>query len=270
MLNSATLLRSVIHLMGVCTILIFAQYTMAGDKPRIAIIIDDLGYHHARGLRAVYLQAPVSLAILPHAPNSQKLAKAAHSYGKEILLHTPMSTTTGKALDAGALTSAMGQAEFLQVLQQGLAAMPYASGINNHMGSLLTQQADPMHWLMAELFQKKLFFVDSRTTANSLAFDIAQDYTLPSIQRDIFLDNQRQPSAIAKKFDQLLLLAKKRGWAVAIGHPYPETLALLEQRLPLLTEQGYEVVPVSALLQTRTHTAMDKRSNSPTNGYINP
>ena len=159
-----------------------------------------------------------------------------------------MSNIAGIPLDEGALTSDMNRQQLVAVLRQGLAALPDAIGVNNHMGSLLTQQAAPMHWLMAELDQQQLFFVDSRTSADSLAFAIAQDYSLPSLKRDVFLDHQRNSGFIESQFQQLLNIAKKRGRAIGIGHPYPETLAVLEKHLPLLKQQGVELVTISALL----------------------
>lgn len=241
---------------------------------RIAIIIDDLGYHLGRGQRAIDLPADITLSILPHAPNSKALAISAHDLGKEIMLHTPMSNTAGKPLDAGALTNSMNREQLVDTLRENIAAVPHVSGVNNHMGSLLTQQADPMHWLMSELIEQKLFFIDSRTSADSLAFEVARDYALPSLKRDVFLDHQRDTAFIESQFDQLLRIAHKRGWALAIGHPYPETLALLEKRLPQLSQEGVEVVNVSSLLQNQRMIAASPDLNTeaakPTSSYINP
>ena len=255
--------------LGLCSPLLAAD-----ESPRIAIIIDDIGYHLKRGQRAINLPAAITLSILPHAPNSQVLARHASARGKEVMLHAPMSNTAGTPLDAGALTSDMNRQQLVDVLRQDIAALPSATGINNHMGSLLTQQADPMHWLMAELTEQQLFFVDSRTSADSLAFEIAQDYSLPSLKRDVFLDHLRNTAFIESQFEQLLRIAQKRGWAVGIGHPYPETLAVLEERLPRLKEQGIEVVTVSTLLKPQhfisTTKKSDQRENLPISGYINP
>ena len=254
------------------TLTLFSSLLTAAESPRIAIIIDDLGYHLKHGQRAVDLPAAVTLSILPHAPNSQILARRASERGKEIMMHAPMSNIAGLPLDEGALTSDMNRQQLVAVLRQDLAALPNAIGVNNHMGSLLTQQANPMHWLMAELNQQQLFFVDSRTSADSLAFDIAQDYSLPSLKRDVFLDHQRDSGFIESQFEQLLRIAKKRGWAVGIGHPYPETLALLEEHLPLLKQQGVEVVTISALLAPQyfmtTAQKMDQSEDLPMSDHI--
>lgn len=255
------------------TLVLFSSLLMAAEPPRIAIIIDDLGYHLKRGQRAIDLPAPVTLSILPHGPNSQELALRARKRGKEIMLHAPMSNIAGIPLDDGALTSDMNRQQLVAVLRQGLAALPDAIGVNNHMGSLLTQQAAHMHWLMAELSKQQLFFVDSRTSADSLAFDIAQDYSLPSLKRDVFLDNQRDNAFIESQFEQLLRIAKKRGWAVGIGHPYPETLAVLEEHLPQLKQQGVEVVTISALLTPQylvsSTDIIDQSKRLPSSDYTN-
>tara|TARA_B100000809_G_scaffold263501_1_gene316895 strand:+ start:1871 stop:2707 length:837 start_codon:yes stop_codon:yes gene_type:complete len=255
------------------TLGLFSSLLTAAESPRIAIIIDDLGYHLKRGQRAVDLPAAVTLSILPHGPNSQALARRASKRGKEIMLHAPMSNIAGIPLDDGALTSDMNRQQLVAVLRQGLAALPDAIGVNNHMGSLLTQQAAPMHWLMAELSKQQLFFVDSRTSADSLAFDIAQSYSLPSLKRDVFLDNQRDHAFIESQFQQLLRIAKKRGWALGIGHPYPETLAVLEEYLPQLKQQGVEVVTISALLTPQyfvtTEQKFDLYEDLPINDHIN-
>lgn len=248
------------------------------QRVRIAIIIDDLGYHLGRGQRAIDLPADITLSILPHAPNSKALAISAHNLGKEVMLHTPMSNTAGKPLDAGALTDTMSREQLVDTLRKNLAALPHVSGVNNHMGSLLTQQADPMHWLMSELIEQELFFIDSRTSANSLAFEIARDYALPTLKRDVFLDHLRDSAFITGQFDQLLRIAHKRGWALAIAHPYPETLTLLEKRLPQLAQEGVDVVYVSRLLQSQQmlaartlgRTVDSAPATVPTSSYINP
>ncbi len=217
---------------------------------RIAIIIDDIGYSLKNGLRAARLPANLTLAVLPHTPNGIALAKLGHKSGKEIMLHTPMANTRGLPLDKGALTDAMDQDTFLTTLRGNLSSIPHISGVNNHMGSQLTQNPQAMHWLMTELKQQGLFFIDSRTSADSLALATAIDSQLPSGERDVFLDHERNSEQIARQFDYLIRLAKREGQALAIGHPYPETLALLEQRIPLLEDENIKLVPASSLLET--------------------
>jgi polysaccharide deacetylase 2 family uncharacterized protein YibQ len=140
------------------------------------------------------------------------------------------------------------QEELDATLQDAIAAIPAAVGVNNHMGSLLTSETAPMTWLMQVLAQHDLFFIDSRTTARSVAEDIAQAQGVPTRGRDIFLDDEQELGYINGQFNQLLAIARKHGSAIAIGHPYPATLDYLRRVLPLLRQAGVELVPVSALL----------------------
>lgn len=231
---------------------------------RIAIIIDDIGYSLRNGLRAARLPANVTLSVLPHTPNGAALAKVGFESGKDIMLHTPMANTRGVPLDKGALTEEMDQETFLATLRDNLQAVPHVIGVNNHMGSQLTQNPEAMDWLMTELKQQGLFFIDSRTSADSLAMATAISQQLPTDERDVFLDHERTQAFISKQFDYLLKLAKRDGHALAIGHPYPETLDLLEQRLPLLQAQGIELVSISELLQPaiKAQAHLDKQDNN--------
>jgi polysaccharide deacetylase 2 family uncharacterized protein YibQ len=158
----------------------------------------------------------------------------------------------------------MDQETFLATLRDNLQAVPHVIGVNNHMGSQLTQNPEAMDWLMTELKQQGLFFIDSRTSADSLAMATAISQQLPTDERDVFLDHERTQAFISKQFDYLLKLAKRDGHALAIGHPYPETLDLLEQRLPQLQAQGIELVSISELLQPaiKAQAHLDKQNNN--------
>jgi len=237
------------------TLSLFSPVTAAEPKitgknadAKLAIIIDDIGYSAALGERSMALPGAFTYALLPMAPHSPRLARLGAQRGKEIILHTPMSNTRGLPLDAGALLETMTRAEFFQVLETNLNAIPQARGLNNHMGSLLTQRTEPMGWLMEFLQEQQLYFIDSRTSAKSRADETARLYHVPSRSRDIFLDHSRDPNQIAGQIDQAITLARDRGQALAIGHPYPETLALLEQLKPRLKAAQVSLVPVSELL----------------------
>lgn len=219
----------------------------------IVIIVDDMGNNLTLGRRAIALPGAVNYAILPHRPFSTTLAKAAHRQDKEVLLHIPMTTLGNQATGPGTLTPKMSQTEFLQTLRDNLASVPYAQGVNNHMGSLLTQLQQPMTWLMQELKQHQLYFIDSRTSPRTVAEHAAKAEQLPSLRRHIFLDNERDADAIEQQFERLLKIAKQRGSAVAIGHPYPETLTFLEQALPLLAARGYTLIPASQAAASDGH-----------------
>ncbi len=228
------------------------------EAGRLAIVIDDLGYSAELGRQTVELPGAFTLAILPQAPYSLQLAQAASDQGKEVMLHNPMSNTRGLPLDAGGLTGLMDKKTFLAVLAHNFERLPQARGLNNHMGSQLTQEAKAMGWLMEYLGGRGAYFVDSRTSAKSRALETAQRYRIPSLQRDVFLDHERDPVQIERQLDQALALAKKRGYAIAIGHPYPETLTQLRQLPEKLEFAGVELVPISELM-TEVSNSLDRR-----------
>lgn len=227
-----------------------SQLQESGHKARIAIVIDDLGYSLARGKAAARLPGAVTLAVLPHSPHGQVLAEFAHLQGKEVMLHTPMSNLGGRPLDKGGLTDAMDRSTFISVLRGNLEAIPYVRGVNNHMGSLLTQNRRAMQWLMGELQGRSLYFVDSRTSAGSVAANVAREQRIPAASRDVFLDNERDCAKIGRQFAALIRQARREGESIAIGHPYPETLRFLAAALPRLEPLEVDLVFVSALLPT--------------------
>lgn len=223
-------------------------------KPHIALIIDDIGDNLRLGMRAVRLPGNVTCAFLPHTAYARQLAVSAHKRSKEVMLHLPMEAEEGKAPGPGALTLDMTRAEFIHTVESDLEAIPYATGINNHMGSLMTQHPGDMLWLMQEINRRgNLFFVDSRTTELTVAQQVAQETGVPNLRRDVFLDDDQHPAAIAAQFSRLLALAKRRGSAVAIGHPHPATLRFLEEQLPRLSDAGIELVSVSDLIKLKQH-----------------
>ncbi|MEX0899251.1 MAG: divergent polysaccharide deacetylase family protein [Gammaproteobacteria bacterium] len=222
--------------------------------PRIAIIIDDIGDREADGIRATLLTGPVALAFLPHAPFTPTLAERAHAQQKEVMLHLPLQALSGKALGPGAIMLDTSEAEFRRVLDADLASVPHVSGVNNHMGSLLTRHPGHMGWLMAELRARApLFFVDSYTAVESVAFALAAESGVPATRRDVFLDTDPSPEQVAVQFERLLAVARSEGSALGIGHPYPATLELLERELPRLAlEHGVELVTVRELIAYRS------------------
>lgn len=217
------------------------------EAPVAAIIMDDMGYNRPLGQRAANLPGALTYAVLPHTPHAKKLAEQIHRAGKEVILHAPMDNMNGRSLGPGALTDGMNKRELLRQLDWAIASIPHCRGINNHMGSLLTRQSEPMEWIMGELKQRRLFFVDSRTTGKSVAWKVARDHAVPYAKRDVFLDHDRNPEAIAEAFERLIRIAKSRGKVVAIGHPYPETLDFLEANLHRLLAEGIELSPASRL-----------------------
>ena len=224
----------------------FAQPALGA---RLAIIIDDIGYNGPLGRRAVDLDGAFTLAVLPFTPHTLELAQRAHKQGKEIILHAPMSNTRHMPLGKGGLDSSMDYDEFMDILRANLADVPHLAGVNNHMGSQLTQEPEPMGWVMDELVRRGLYFVDSRTSAASQAFAVALAYGVPALKRDVFLDNIRTREHISEQLLKAVQLAKRRGSAVAIGHPYPQTLNVLEHAPRLLAKHGVELVFASDLMR---------------------
>lgn len=219
------------------------------DSPaKLAIIIDDLGYNLRLGQRTLRLPGDITVAVLPFTPHGRELAEYAHQQGKEVMLHVPMSSHHHYPLGRGGLISGMGKSEFLAIVRTNLASLPHIKGVNNHMGSQLTEEPEPMSWLMAELQQHQLYFVDSRTSAKTQALIQAQHIGLPSRRRDVFLDDKRDLQIIHQQLRLALTKAQQQGSAIAIGHPYPETLQALEQLPALLAQYQVQLVKASHLM----------------------
>lgn len=224
----------------------------APAKAYLSIIIDDLGQSEARDQRTLALPGPITMAIMPDTPHATTFARQAHKAGKTVILHMPMDPATGPyAWHPGTPLP-----ELAQRLDAALAKVPFAAGINNHMGSRMTSQPEPMAWLMGELQRRHLFFVDSRTSAATVAAAKAQDIGLAHVSRDVFLDDVRTVEAIAAQLHKGIDLARKQGSAVLIGHPYPQTLEVLERELPRLKSQGVEWIPIRQMIAQRGNQAM--------------
>lgn len=228
-----------------------ASAAWSAEPPRLVIIIDDLGYGLDAGRRATALPGKVNLSILPETPNGATLAHLGMAAGKEILLHAPMSSVNDKPLGGGALTDAMSEAKLRQTLEASLDRTPGVRGVSNHMGSLLTARREPMEWVMAVLANRGLYYIDSRTTAATLAASVAEEYGVPNLSRSVFLDNVQEFGAIHRKFTELLALADRNGIAIAIGHPHRETLTYLQSQLPAAEAMGYRLSLISEVLAPR-------------------
>jgi polysaccharide deacetylase 2 family uncharacterized protein YibQ len=225
--------------------------------PRIAIIIDDLGYEKAAGERAIGLPGPIAYAILPKTPRATYLAETAHAGGKEVLLHLPLQAERDReVVEPGSLLLDMSREQFGAAFVGSIDSVPHAVGVNSHRGSLLTRHPGHMDWLMDEIQQYgELFFIDSYTTASSVALSVALESGVPAMKRDVFLDPDTIPGTVEREFARLKALARKQGFAVGIGHPYPTTLEYLEKALPNLQDDGYDLVSISQLVALRNQPA---------------
>ena len=218
-------------------------------KPVVAIIIDDLGYDLDKGRAFAGITGDITLSIIPFTPYSHQLATLFGNAGKEIMLHAPMAPIdSGQSWEKG-LYPTMSADEMKVLVNRMVADIPGLRGVNNHGGSLLTQDPERMNWLMQTLAEHQLYFVDSRTTALTQAFQSAADAGLPSTSRNIFLDNEVTYDAITEQLTKLTKLAKVKGQALAIGHPHPETLAALADYMQVFEDAGISLLPVSEYLR---------------------
>lgn len=240
-------------LLALSFVFVASEETRAAKPARayIAIIIDDLGVNWAAGLKAIRLPGPVALSIIPDQTYSTQLAQHAYGRRKDVILHLPMEPLDKKELlPAGGLRVDMSADEIYRALENGLASVPRAVAINNHMGSAFTSRKKAMSRLMAAVREQNpdLFFIDSLTTPKSVVRRQATEHGIPSLSRSVFLDNERTEEAIEQRFDELVSIARKYGGALAIGHPYPETLAVLRRRLAPLSEGEVRLIPVTMLM----------------------
>ncbi len=232
------------------------------NQPTISIIIDDMGYRLKSGNRAVNLPGALTYSFLPHTPHAITLSQYANQKNKEIMLHLPMQAESGKKLGPGGLTENMTEQQFSEVLADSILSIPHAKGFNNHMGSLLTKNQHWMQRLMHDVAAKNnLFFVDSKTTSESIALAVAHAEGLNAIQRDIFIDHEESKEFIERQLSLLIKRAKRKGFALAIAHPKKITLSVLEKWLPELEAQGIKLVSVSQLidLQKQNKIALLKK-----------
>lgn len=227
----------------------------AGATPHkvyLSLIIDDLGQNLHRDRRVLALPGPVTTAIMPDTPHATEFAREAHRAGKIVILHMPMDPATGPF----AWHPELPTEELEKRLNAAFTMVPYTAGINNHMGSRMTTQPAAMTWLMGELQRRHKFFVDSRTSAQTVAAQQAQKIDLASVSRDVFLDDEPTEAAIHIQLQTAINLARKQGSAVMIGHPYPQTLAVLERELPKLKAQGIEWIDIRQMISVRGNRAM--------------
>jgi polysaccharide deacetylase 2 family uncharacterized protein YibQ len=235
---------------SVLAFLLIAFFMPAGYADKLAsIIIDDLGNNLEYGDMAISLPAPVTLAFLPHTVFAAHLADRAHDSGKEIMLHLPLQSVRHHHNTPGTLKLHMTHAEFTRQLKSNIESIPHIKGINNHMGSLLTQHPGHMDWLMSALADEGgLYFIDSRTTKKSVASLFAEKHKVPNLDRDIFLDPDFRPETIRREFTRFINRANQTGYAIAIAHPHPRTIQFIREHLDELEGQGIKLVSVSELI----------------------
>jgi polysaccharide deacetylase 2 family uncharacterized protein YibQ len=222
----------------------------------IGIIIDDIGYSLNQGRSAIALPSPVTLALLPDSPYARELAVEARNHHHELMLHLPMqSADPAQPLEVTTLVLDMPEEVFKHTVTKALADYPEIAGVNNHMGSLLTRHPGHMAWLMEILAEQGLYFVDSRTTDKTVGAQLASEFAIPHTSRNVFLDDlPRDAGHVRRQLRHLERVATAQGFALAIGHPYPETLQVLHERLPELKASGIRLLPVSEYIHEQMIT----------------
>jgi polysaccharide deacetylase 2 family uncharacterized protein YibQ len=220
-----------------------------GGRPRVVIIIDDLGYDFRLAERFLLLDSALTVSVLPHSPFSRKIAQSAQDKGMEVMLHLPMEPKEYPRIDPGpgALVSTMTPDELIGRLDEDLQAVPGVRGVNNHMGSRLTQDADRMNQIFSILKQRGLFYIDSRTTAETVAPQAARLFHVPFAQRDVFIDHAEAPERIRQQIQSLIRHAEAHGIGIGIAHPHEETYQVLQEVLPELKKRA-ELVPASRIV----------------------
>jgi hypothetical protein len=205
--------------------------------PRFCLVIDDLGYAPPELVTRLCAQpVPFSVAVLPYQEHTRESAGIAHDRGKEVMLHLPMEPlgypAPGHDPGPDAVMFDLNEAQVRARVRKALEDIPFRKGVNNHMGSRITPDRTRMRWVLEEIRSAKCFFVDSRTEKDSVAFDVARELSIPTVQRKVFLDDDKSFESISRQWDRALALARKDGQTLVIGHIYPETVAALEKLIP--------------------------------------
>jgi polysaccharide deacetylase 2 family uncharacterized protein YibQ len=219
-------------------------------EARIAFVIDDMGRDVEEARAFLDLDIVVTPAIIPHLAHSLDVAHLAEEHGRAFLVHVPMEPLGYPKVDPGkgALLAAMTESETRAALGGDLSSVPGASGVNNHMGSRLTERRQSMQWVMDELKSRGLFFLDSMTSGKSVAGEVAREAGLGWAKRDVFLDNDQSVEAVGRQIELALRKATQSGAAIAIGHPHPTTLQALKLWAPKFQEAGVRTVPLAELI----------------------
>lgn len=230
---------------------------------KMAIIIDDFGYRYKTENQILKLPLPISISILPDSPHGLEMAEKAHQQGREILIHLPMAPLYHQNLEKNTLLPSMRQNEIEQIIHKAMEKVPYAKGINNHMGSAMTVNIDAMRRVMNVLKESDYYYVDSMTVARSKGYQTALESGIPALQRHVFLDHVININDIRRQFNIAVAVARKQGFVVVIGHPHPETVLILQQEIATLPSDITLVSPSVLLIDEK------KTSERDTNTLVN-
>ena len=230
-------------------LLVFCSWAMAG---KLSIVIDDFGYRPHNENQILAMPTAISIAVLPNAPYARDMALKAHQQGREILIHLPMAPMGKQPLEKDTLRPEMSSEEIARIIRQAVNNVPYAVGLNNHMGSAMTSSLPGMQKVMQALNTYQLYFLDSMTIGSSQSIPASAGTQVHVLKRKVFLDDTQNEADIRVQFNRAVQLARRTGSAIAIGHPHPATIKVLQQMLPSLDADIVLVRP-SQLLNEPVH-----------------
>lgn len=231
--------------------------TLQASAAKLAIVIDDFGYRTKEDNQILALPTPITIAILPDSPHGKQVAAKAHQQGREIIIHMPMKPLSKQPLEKNTLAPSMSAEEVDRIIKRAISQVPYATGMNNHMGSEMTSSLAGMRNVMNSLSHSNFFFLDSVTIGNTQAANAAKEFGVPVVRRNIFLDNHQSEEETRTQLNKAVAYARKNGSAIAIGHPHPSTVRALQKYLPQLPAD-IELVAVSSLLNGHEKPKQDK------------
>jgi uncharacterized protein len=222
----------------------------AGGRPKIAIVIDDLGGENHLSKELLLFDVPITFSILPFMAHSRSLALEAHQKGKEVILHLPMEPHGYPKVKPGegALLGKMNEETLLRQLAEDIESVPNIKGVSNHMGSRFMEDPDKVTIVLSDLKRRGLFFFDSRTTPQTVGLKTAKVIGLKAVERTLFIDHSLKQGDIRKKLDRLIQASLSRGMAIGIGHPHSLTIQSIREMIPRMMEKGVEIVPLSVLV----------------------
>lgn len=230
-----------------------------GYAGKLSIVIDDFGYRPHQENQVLALPSAISVAVLPNAPHAREMATKAHNSGREVLIHLPMAPLSKQPLEKDTLRPEMSQGEIERIIREAVDKVPYAVGLNNHMGSAMTSSLPGMEKVMQALGRYNLYFLDSMTIGNSQAMRAANGTGVKVIKRRVFLDDTQNEADIRMQFNRAIALARRNGSAIAIGHPHPTTVRVLQQMVYNLPPDITLVRPSSLLNEPQVDTSTPGR-----------
>ncbi|MGC7590482.1 divergent polysaccharide deacetylase family protein [Bisgaard Taxon 46] len=210
---------------------LFLSSLVVAQPAKLAIVIDDIGYHQKEDAQIYAMPTEISVAIIPSAPHARQRNEQAKQQGRDVLIHMPMQPLGQQKIETGGLKLGLSQDEVNDRVKTAKRIVSHAIGMNNHMGSAATSDSALMTKLMKSLREQHLFFLDSRTIGRSVASKIAKEYGVKSLDRHIFLDDSDLYADVQRQFQNAVHYAQKHGTAIVIGHPRKNTVAVLQAGL---------------------------------------